>query len=142
MLGVDSLDTLGLTLHATNSGILSSPNPIAVQVTVTITNTAARDTTLRLLGSNCTVLLRFYRRSDRTGPTTLDTSGPGVECFGPVIRRKVKAGDSTQFRSPRDGPAVDLPRGRYWLTALVTWITADGSRRTEIPAGQVNVPDR
>ena len=139
MLELDSLEALGITLHATNSGVLSSPNPVAVQVTVTVANTTARDTTLRLLGSNCTVLLRFYRRADRTGPTVLDTSGPGVECFGPVARRKVKAGDSTQFRSPRDGPAVDLPRGRYWLTALQTWITADGSRRTEIPAGEIVV---
>lgn len=141
-LSTDSLATLGITLHTSNSGVLSSPNPVAVQVTVTVTNTTARDTTLRVLGSNCTVLLRFYKRADRTGPTILDTSGPGVECFGPPIRRKVKAGDSTQFRSPRDGPATELPRGRYWLTALQTWITADGSRRTEIPAGEIVVPDR
>jgi hypothetical protein len=139
-LPTDSLS--GLRIDARNSGLLSTPNPIAVQVTVTVVNATPRDTLLRLIGGNCLVLVRFYRHADRSGSIALDTSSPGVECFSRGLRRKLAAGDSTQFQSPRDGPATPLPPGRYWLTALLTWITADGSRRTEIPAGTIVIRDR
>ena len=143
VLSIDSLTQLGFTVHGRNSGLLSTPDPIAVQVTITVINTTppSRDTTIRLLGGDCEVLLRFYRRRDRSGRPILDTSGPGVECFNPGIRHKLVAGDSIQFKSPRDGPASKLPPGRYWLTGLLTWLTADGSRRTEVPAGEIRVPD-
>jgi hypothetical protein len=138
---LDSLKQLGLTAHATNGGIISSPTPVAVQVTVTVANTMSRDTTIRLLAGDCQVLLRFYRKADRSGHAALDTSGPGVECFNVGRRQKLAAGDSIRFRSPRDGPSYPLQPGRYWITALLTWLTPDGSRRTEIPAGSIRVPE-
>jgi hypothetical protein len=159
-LSLDSLARIGFVVHATNSGVRPSPTPIAVQATVVIVNTAVTrdtasaerprgdtaarppakgDTLVRVMGGNCAVLLRFYRRPDRTGKPVLDTSGPGVECFGPVLRRRIASGDSTRLLSPRDGPDTELPPGRYWLSALVTWITTDGTRRTEVPAGEVVV---
>jgi hypothetical protein len=140
VVSLDSLKQLGFSAHATNGGLQSTPNPIAVQVTVTVVNTAGRDTTVRLLEGDCEVLLRFYRKPDRSGPTALDTSGPGVECFIVGHRHKLAAGDSIRFTSPRDGPSSQLPAGRYWITALLTWITPDGSGRTEIPAGEIRVP--
>jgi hypothetical protein len=111
-----------------------------VQATATITNIAARDTTLQLLGGNCEVLIRIYPRADRKGSPIVDTSGPGVECFGPVLKRTVAAGDSLTLHSPRDGPGVPLPPHRYWITALVTFVTPTGSRRLELPAGTFIVP--
>jgi hypothetical protein len=143
MIGIDSLRQLGFAVHGRNSGLLSTPDPIAVQVTITVISTTAHDTTVRALGGDCEVLLRFYRKSDRSDTPILDTSGPGVECFNPGIRRKLAAAahDSTQLKSPRDGPAYKLPPGRYWLSGLVTWLTTEGSRRTEIPAGDIRVPD-
>ena len=137
----DSLRQLGLAVHGRNSGLLSTPDPIAVQVTITLINTTAHDTTVRALGGDCEVLLRFHRRPDRSDTPILDTSGPGVECFNTGVRRKLAARDSIQLKSPHDGPAYKLPPGRYWLSGLVTWLTAEGSRRTEIPAGDIRVPD-
>jgi hypothetical protein len=129
-----------LSFNAANSGVLPSANPIAVQVTVTITNTTARDTTLDVMGGNCEVLLRIYRRQNRTGTPVLDTSGPGVECFGPILHPKLGAGQSFTLRSPHDGPAVPLTPHRYWITAMVTFVTPTGSRRLELPAGTFVVP--
>ena len=120
--------------------MLPSATPVAVQVTVTITNTTARDTTLDILGGNCEVLLRIYKRRNRRGTPVLDTSGPGVECFGRILHPKLGAGQSITLHSPRDGPAVPLPPHRYWITALVTFVTPMGSRRLELPAGTFVVP--
>jgi len=129
-----------LSFSATNAGVLPSATPVAVQVTVTITNTTSRDTTLNIMDGDCEVLLRVYRRRNRSGTPVLDTSGPGVECFGPIIHPKLGAGQSTTLHSPRDGPAVPLPPHRYWITALVTFVTPKGGRRLELPAGTFVVP--
>ncbi len=130
----------GLRSHATTSGVLPTAQPVAVRATVTIANVTSRDTTLQLLGGNCEVLIRIYPRAERTGTPIVDTSGPGVECFGPVLKRTVAAGDSITFYSPRNGPGVPLPPRRYWITALVTFVTPTGSRRLELAAGTFVVP--
>jgi hypothetical protein len=108
--------------------------PLEVQVTVTATNTTDHTATLDVLGGNCAVLIRIFRKSDRSGSPLYDASS-GAECYVKPVRQRLAPHATYTAQSGRYGPGIDIPSGRYYLSALI--IPADREQsRIEIPAGE------
>jgi hypothetical protein len=117
---------------ATNGGA-NVWGPLEVQVTVTATNTTEHAATLDVLGGNCAVLIRIFRQPDRSGQPLYD-AGSGAECYVKPVHQRLAPHASYTAQSGRYGPGIDIPPGRYYLSALV--IPADREKkRIEIPAG-------
>jgi hypothetical protein len=117
---------------ATNSGA-NVWGPLEVQVTVTATNTTDHPATLDVLGGNCAVLIRIFRKSDRSGSPLYDASS-GAECYVKPVHQRLAPHATYTAQSGRYGPGIDISSGRYYLSALI--IPADREQsRIEIPAG-------
>jgi hypothetical protein len=123
-----------IRFEAKNSGV-NDWGPAVFQVTVTLTNTGVKDTTVQVLTSNCGVLVRVYRTPERTGTPIYDAAA-GAECYVPALRKTLAPGKSVELASSADGPAIDLETGRYFLNALITPI---GHPRVEVQAGEIDV---
>ena len=118
---------------ATNSGA-NVWGPVEVQVTVTATNMTDRPASLDVLGGNCAVLIRIFQKPDRSGKPLYDAAF-GAECYVKSVHERVAPHESYKAQSGRYGPAIDIPSGRYYLSALI--IPADREKsRIEIPAGE------
>lgn len=118
---------------ATNSGA-NVWGPLEVQVTVTATNTTGHAATLDVLGGNCAVLIRIFRKPDRSGQPLYDAAS-GAECYVKPVHQRLAAHATYTAQSGRYGPGIDVPSGRYYLSALI--VPADREKsRIEIPAGE------
>lgn len=107
--------------------------PLEVQVTVTATNVTDHPSLMDVLGGNCSVLIRIFKKPDRSGPPLYDASS-GAECYVKTVHERVAAHESYTAQSGRYGPGINVPSGRYYLSALI--IPADREKpRVEIPAG-------
>lgn len=107
--------------------------PLEVQVTVTATNTTDRPAPLDVLGGNCAVLIRIFKRPDRSDKPLYDASS-GAECYVKSVHERVPPHESYTAQSGRYGPGIDIPTGRYYLSALI--VPADREKpKIEIPAG-------
>ena len=107
--------------------------PLEVQVTVTATNMTDRPAPLDVLGGNCAVLIRIFQKADRSGKPLYDASS-GAECYVKPIHERVPPHESYTAQSGRYGPGIDIPPGRYYLSALVVPIDRE-KPKIEIPAG-------
>ena len=117
---------------ATNGGA-NVWGPLEVQVTVTATNTTDHTAILDVLGGNCAVLIRIFQKPDRSGTPVYDAA-KGAECYVKPVRERVAPHESYKAQSGRYGPGIDIPAGRYYLSALI--VPADREKsRIEIPAG-------
>jgi hypothetical protein len=134
---VDPIATKPVTVDsfqysATNGGA-NVWGPLEVQVTVTATNTTNHTSTLEVLGGNCAVLIRIFQKPDRSGQPLYDAAS-GAECYVKPLHQRVAPHASYTAQSGRYGPGIDIPPGRYYLSALI--IPADHEKtRIEIPAG-------
>jgi hypothetical protein len=121
---------------ASNSG----PNvwgPLEVQVTVKVTNISDKPATLDVLGGNCAVLIRIFTNRSRTGKPLYDAS-QGAECYVKPVRARLDPHQSYTAQSGRYGPAIDVPAGRYYLSAYI--VPADPEKsKIEVPAGEIVV---
>jgi hypothetical protein len=117
---------------ATNGGA-NVWGPLEVQVTVTATNSTNKPASLDVLGGNCAVLIRIFRKPDRSGQPLYDAAS-GAECYVKPVHQRLAPHASYTVQSGRYGPGIDIPPGRYYLSALI--IPADREKtRIEIPAG-------
>jgi hypothetical protein len=128
----------GIRFEAVNGGV-NDWGPAVFQVRVTVTNTLPHDTVLEMLSGNCAAVLRVYRTADRSGEPVYDAAR-GAECYVPKIRTLLPPDSSLTLASAADGPSLDLPPGRYYLSALVTPV--GGAPRIELPAGAIDVRRR
>lgn len=117
---------------ATNSGA-NVWGPLEVQVTVTATNTTDHTASLDVLGGNCAVLIRIFQKPDRSGKPLYDASA-GAECYVKPLHERVASHESYTAQSGRYGPGIDVPSGRYYLSALIVPIDRE-KPKIEIPAG-------
>jgi hypothetical protein len=107
--------------------------PLEVQVTVTATNVSDHPASLDVLGGNCAVLIRIFARPDRGGQPVYD-AGSGAECYVKPVHQRLAPRASYTTQSGRYGPGINIPSGRYYVSALI--IPADREKsRIEIPAG-------
>jgi hypothetical protein len=117
---------------ATNSGA-NAWGPLEVQVTVMATNVTDRPAPIDVLSGNCAVLIRIFKKPDRSGKPLYDAAS-GAECYVKPVHERVAPHASYTAQSGRYGPGIDIPSGRYYLSALI--IPADREKtRIEIPAG-------
>ena len=117
---------------ASNSGA-NVWGPLEVQVTVTATNTTEHTAILDILGGNCAVLIRIFRKPDRSGSPLYDASS-GAECYVKSVHQRLAPHATYTAQSGRYGPGIDIRSGRYYVSALI--IPADREQsRIEIPAG-------
>jgi hypothetical protein len=131
--GATSAVTVGDFQYTAKNGGANVWGPLEVQVTVTATNTTGHAATLDVLGGNCAVLIRIFRKSDRSGRPLYDASS-GAECYVKPVHQRLAPHATYTAQSGRYGPAIDIPSGRYYLSALI--IPADREQsHIEIPAG-------
>ena len=118
---------------ATNDGA-NAWGPLEVQVTVKVTNATQRPASLDVLGGNCSVLIRIFTKPDRSDKPLYDAAS-GAECYVKPVHQRLAPHASYTALSGRYGPGIDIPSGRYYLSALI--IPADREKsRIEIPAGE------
>ena len=128
-----SVVTVGDFQYTAKNGGANVWGPLEVQVTVTATNTTDHTALLDVLGGNCAVLIQIFKQPDRKGPPLYDASS-GAECYVKPVHERVPAHESYTAQSGRYGPGIDIPSGRYYLSALM--IPVDREKpRVEIPAG-------
>ncbi|HXB25038.1 MAG TPA: hypothetical protein VNV25_09950 [Gemmatimonadaceae bacterium] len=126
--------TVGDFQYTAKNGGANVWGPLEVQVTVTATNTTDHSATLDVLGGNCAVLIRIFRKSDRSGKPLYDASS-GAECYVKPVHERLAPHATYTAQSGRYGPGIDIPSGRYYLSALI--IPADREQsRIEVPAGE------
>ncbi len=123
-------------LTASNSGA-NLFGPLEVQVTVTVTNASDHPATLEVLGGNCAALLRIFAHADRAGAPVYDASA-GAECYVKPVRERLAPGASYTAQTGRYGPSIDLPAGRYYLSALIVPVDRE-QPKIEVPAGEIVV---
>jgi hypothetical protein len=117
---------------ATNAGA-NVWGPLEVQATVKATNTTDHAASLDVLGGNCAVLIRIFSKPDRSGNPVYDAAS-GAECYVKPLHQRLAPHATYTAQSGRYGPGIDIPSGRYYLSALI--IPADREKsRIEIPAG-------
>jgi len=125
--------TVGDFQYTATNGGANVFGPLEVQVTVTATNTTDHTATLDVLGGNCAVLIRIFKKPDRSGAPLYDASS-GAECYVKPLHERLAPHATYTAQSGRYGPGIDIPSGRYYLSALI--IPADREKpRVEIPAG-------
>ncbi len=126
--------TVGEFQYTAKNGGANTWGPLQVQVTVTATNVTDKPAAIDVLGGNCAVLIRIFKKSDRTDTPVYDAS-KGTECYVKPVHERVQPHESYTAQSGRYGPGIDLPPGRYYLSALV--VPADREKpKIEIPAGE------
>ena len=131
--GATSLVTVGDFQYAARNSGANAWGPLEVQVTVTATNATDHAATLEVLGGNCAVLIRIFRKADRSGSPLYDAAS-GAECYVKPVHARLAPHGTYTTQSGRYGPGIDIPSGRYYLSALI--IPADREKsRIEIPAG-------
>jgi hypothetical protein len=125
--------TVGDFQYTATNGGANVWGPLQVQVTVKATNVTDRPASLDILGGNCAVLIRIFTKPDRSGKPLYDAAS-GAECYVKPVHRRLDPHASYTTQSGRYGPGIDIPSGRYYLSALI--IPADREKsRIEIPAG-------
>ncbi len=125
--------TVGEFQYTAKNGGANTWGPLQVQVTVTATNVTDKPAAIDVLGGNCAVLIRIFKKSDRTDTPVYDASN-GAECYVKPVHERVQPHESYTAQSGRYGPGIDIPPGRYYLSALV--VPADREKpKIEIPAG-------
>jgi hypothetical protein len=125
--------TVGDFQYIAKNGGANVWGPLQVQVTVTATNMTDRPASMDMLGGNCAVMIRIFQSPDRGGTPLYDAS-KGAECYVKPVHTRVPAHESYTTQSGRYGPGIDIPPGRYYLSALV--VPADREKpKIEIPAG-------
>jgi hypothetical protein len=150
IVGTGPVTVGGIKFTARNSGLRSHWPPVIVRVTVGARNTGSQPATIRTLTGNCAVRLRIFparRKDERHASPVFDAASHNVECYVPVRKITLAAGDSTSFQSPGDGPGITLSPGRYDLAGVVTLVPSEdslhrhGPTLIEIPAGTIRVPE-
>jgi hypothetical protein len=132
-----SVVTVGDFQYTASNGGANVWGPLEVQVTVKATNTTDKPAILDVLGGNCAVLIRIFTSPARTGKPLYDASS-GAECYVKPLHEKVAPHESYIAQSGRYGPGIDVPAGRYYLSALI--VPADPEKqKIEVPAGEFTV---